>query len=81
MALDRPRPRNKVAFAAAQELHSAVRAILVDLICPHCHRPPVAKEVLARLPAHLRRDPRTIRAHIRELMAEIDERRGNLSAD
>jgi hypothetical protein len=79
--LDRPRPRNRRAFDAARELHAEIEAILRTLLCPHCHRAPAAKEVLARLPDHLKRDPRTVRTHIREVMDEIGERCGNLSAD
>ena len=81
LAFHVPKPRNRRAFAAGQEVHSAVRAILVDMLCPHCRRPPAAKEVLAKLPAHLRRDARTIRTHIRDLMTEIGERCGTVSLD
>jgi hypothetical protein len=79
--LDRPRPRNKVAYAAAQELHAAVRAIVVELVCPHCHHAPAAKSVNKRLAPHLQRNDRTINNHVRQVMAEIGERQGNLSGD
>jgi hypothetical protein len=70
LILDRPRPRNRRAYEAAQELHGAVRSIVADLICPSCHRPPRAKLVKAKLPPHLQRDDRTINAHIRDVMKE-----------
>ena len=75
-------PRNRVAFAAAQELHEHLRGMLGLITCPCCDRPRMtAKQILRHLPEHLRRDPRTVRNHVNELLGEIDGRDGNSSVD
>lgn len=62
--------RNKPGYLGGKEVHAAVRAIVDKLVCRCCNRPPTAKEVLAQLPSHLKRTPRRINTHIREVMRE-----------
>jgi len=68
-------PRNMRKYLDGQAVHSAVRAIVADLTCPCCSSQPSAKQVLAKLPAELKRDPRTIGAHIRQVVAELEEQK------
>jgi hypothetical protein len=73
-------PRNRKAFERARELRAAVELIVLENRCS-CGRPPTAKSILADLPPDMKRDPRTIRTHVRAVLKKIAERPGNLSSD
>jgi len=57
-----------------------VELIVLENRCS-CGRPPTAKSILADLPPDMKRDPRTIRTHVRAVLKKIAERPGNLSSD
>ena len=64
--------RNRPAFRRGLAVRAAVRVIMAAH--PSLHEPLTAKRIIARLPAHLRRDEATIRWHMRAIRcaAEIE---------
>jgi len=71
---DAPHPRNRAKWQAGQELQGYLRDLIRLLSCPCCHRPrfKTANELLQYLPDEMRRDPRTIRQHVRAILEELD---------
>jgi hypothetical protein len=62
-------PRNLKRWQAGRELHARLIPLVRQQRCPCCGHLPPAKDLLPLLPEHLKRDARTIRAHV----AEIDK--------
>ena len=66
-------PRNHKKWAGGLELHTRLARLAVKLRCGCCGRLPPAKDFLGWLPEHLKRDPRTVRAHLAEIAKTLDQ--------
>lgn len=81
--------RNFKKLAGSLLLHTRLTSLVLKHRCPCCGHLPPAKDFLSQLPEHLKRDPRTLRNHLSEIVdtlkqldqGDIDGRDGNVSFD